>query len=169
MKNIRRIYVVLGLGAGITLSGILGLVSSLGMVSSMSELDRVEKESTGNTQTDVKDTDETNNEYKIDKYDEESVVKEEIEDKVEVTDQDKVEEQKEATDETNSTTIVIPKNYGATEISKFLEENGIIEDWYEFLVFTRESGQATKLKDGTITMPSGATNEEILDILTKRN
>ncbi|MDF2596068.1 MAG: aminodeoxychorismate lyase [Clostridia bacterium] len=58
--------------------------------------------------------------------------------------------------------IYIPGNLTASQICIILEQEGIIEDAKEFSNYLIQNKKTTYLKDGTITLPTDASYEELM-------
>lgn len=61
--------------------------------------------------------------------------------------------------------IQIPKGASSKKIAKILHENGLINNTYYFLFYSKLSGQDSKFQYGDYTLNTGMTEEEISNIL----
>lgn len=137
-KNRERfIYVLIGIGIGIVISGII----MLGIVLNLSE-NKVQEDNGIAAQPKI-----------------EPIVKEPVEKKTQIQVEQKKEEKKEVS-------IFVPEEAGATEVSKLLQEQGVVENADDFLKYIYKNKKSKVLKDGTITFPLHATYEDILALLT---
>ncbi|MDO4711726.1 MAG: endolytic transglycosylase MltG, partial [Peptostreptococcaceae bacterium] len=66
-----------------------------------------------------------------------------------------------------SKTITIASGSSAGSIAGTLKSNGLISDTNAFLNKVVASGKENKLKAGTFTIPSNASVDQIINILTK--
>lgn len=66
-----------------------------------------------------------------------------------------------------SRNISVAPGSTAQSIADSLKSQGLISDTGEFLKSLASSGKDTKLKAGDFSFPEGASNDQIIDILTK--
>lgn len=64
--------------------------------------------------------------------------------------------------------IIIPKNYGSSQICKLLQEHGIVEDAEKLQEYIKQQGKMTKLRSGEFYFTKGLEYEEILNILMRK-
>lgn len=152
-KESKWLYLWTGIGCGIVVSGIFMVVIGLqinkewiGLKETIKEMQNTaihqeevttQEETTG-TNTSNTAPEETSQEVVTEKTPEESITYK---------------------------TIDIPSSYGATFITQFLEDEGIVEDAGAFLSYIHEHGASTKLRTGIKEMPIGGDYETLLDIL----
>ena len=145
-KKQKFIYWLIGLGCGIALSG-MGMAFIGLSISPEEEIKQI-------SETFVKDegyTPESEEETKGKDAKEEGI-KEEAEEVV--------------FKEPTYKWIEIPLDYGATEISTLLENEGIIDNQENFLEYLREHKQTKKLRYGNKYLPINGEYDSIIAILT---
>lgn len=64
--------------------------------------------------------------------------------------------------------INIPKNLGASQICKILQENGVIDNSKQFKEYIVKEGKTTKLRSGDFFFTKDLEYDEVLDILTRK-
>ncbi|NLY71864.1 MAG: endolytic transglycosylase MltG [Clostridiales bacterium] len=79
------------------------------------------------------------------------------------------EEQVKPSDEPQVTEVTVKIEYGATgnQIAQILIDKGLISSFSEFYTAVEAANADTKLQAGTFKIPSNATPEEIISIITR--
>ena len=62
--------------------------------------------------------------------------------------------------------LTIPEGTGAREVAQILEDNGVVISAGAFTAFAAADGRADQIQAGTYDLTPGATNEELLTVLT---
>ena len=65
--------------------------------------------------------------------------------------------------------VSIPKNSGAAQICRALQENGIIDNSKRFQEYIIKEGKSTKLRSGDFFFTKDLEYDEVLNILTRKN
>lgn len=66
----------------------------------------------------------------------------------------------------NMVSITIQSGMVSSSISKYLYEQGLVQNAEDFNDYLRDSDQATKVRAGEYEIPKGSSYKEIIDILT---
>lgn len=157
-KNRERwIYLLIGTGCGMILSGILMVIIGL---KGGQELRGIKNEYEGQIQS--LQTQISLHEEKV------LEEKEELEEKVELEEKAATQEVKEVTPK-EYVWVDIPYHYASRQIAYYLEENGIIDDREKFSQFLEEQKATTKLRTGQKYLPKNGDYDEILTILLGKN
>lgn len=142
-KKEKFIYWFIGLGCGIMLSGII--ITFIGL-----NLKTIENPN-------------INQQKIVDDLPNESIMEKPI---TEDKERQEVSEVEQEVRESAYKWVDIPSAYSATQISYFLETEGIVDDGVAFRNYIAEQKKTTKLRTGNQYLPMNGEYDEILNILT---
>lgn len=84
-----------------------------------------------------------------------------------VVDQSTMESSSQSTAESSAeTSVTIPENPDAETVSQMLAEAGIISSAEDFQAALEKYKLADSIQSGTVQIPAGASNEEIIELIT---
>ena len=198
LKKQKFVYWLLGLGCGIIVSGILMTIVGLKVIDQYEMTSSTEEFNEQSDAPKILQQNETSQQEasasKEPVLEEERVFKEPLVEEIEETDslkenelkendasketrleEEVVIEEKKEVDEVDKElvkernySIYIPSDATATSIASQLEEEGIIENGNDFLIYIKEQGKTSLLRSGSFMFPEKATYEEALNILLRK-
>lgn len=173
MKKVKVTFWILGFGCGIALAGMIGTLLTLRIDTSSQRIstrendsvdeqikeqqDDIEEKSDEGSSIDSShdnDIEEDNNGQIIMENEDPSFA---TDDKMSIVEQQKeVETYRE---------VYIPNASSAQSICTILEKAGIVADGKDFLSYIKEHKKQTRLKNGTLNLPTDASYETLLELL----